>query len=198
MSKKDVPLPPRAEIKAELAKVSNFTEDELAILNWSSMYKAYSLIVRYGEKGVEDNFRKEEWFQTALKEYLEKKAAGLLPAQQEEQEEILDEKELKRRLKEKKELEREQRRKEKEAKRKEKEEEKERKKRVKDLEEKFEGKEFSVNEFYGFLNELAKVKDCKYDLELIDKALIVVKKNEKPYINILIKDQRLYFKRGEL
>jgi len=71
--KNDVKMPPRSSIRKELKKVSNFTDDEIAILYWSSLYKAYSLIVRYEQQGVEDEFRKQEWFQEALKEYTSKK-----------------------------------------------------------------------------------------------------------------------------
>lgn len=66
--KNDVKMPPRIKIRQELKKVSEFTEKEISIMWWSSLYKAYSLIVRYGQKGVEDEFRKEEWFQNAMNE----------------------------------------------------------------------------------------------------------------------------------
>ncbi len=65
--KNDVKLPPRSIIRQELLKVSNFTEAEVSILWWSSLYKAYSLIVRYEQKGVEEEFRNLDWFQSALK-----------------------------------------------------------------------------------------------------------------------------------
>ena len=62
------PMPRRKEIKKALSKISNFTEGELEVLYFSSFYKAYSLIVRYGQKGVEDAFRLEKWFIEALSE----------------------------------------------------------------------------------------------------------------------------------
>ena len=61
------PMPPRTEIREALAEVSDFTPEEIGILYYSSMYKAYSLIVRYGKKGVEEEFRREKWFREALK-----------------------------------------------------------------------------------------------------------------------------------
>jgi len=67
MAKKKFVAPARTRIRKALLKVSNFTEPEIAVLNYSSCYKAYSLIVRYGEKGVEDDFRKKAWFQEELK-----------------------------------------------------------------------------------------------------------------------------------
>ncbi|HOK39662.1 MAG TPA: hypothetical protein PLD27_01290 [bacterium] len=66
--KNDVKMPPRKTIRQELMKVSNFTEEELSIMYWSSLYKAYSLIVRYEQKNVEDYFRAQPWFQEAIKE----------------------------------------------------------------------------------------------------------------------------------
>ena len=48
-------MPKREDIKKELVKVSDFTPEEVEIMGWSSTYKAYSLIVRYKEKGVEDS-----------------------------------------------------------------------------------------------------------------------------------------------
>lgn len=73
----DVKMPKREDIKEELMKVSNFTEDELSILDWSSMYKAYSLIVRYGQKGVEEQFRSQKWFEKTMKKVAkEKKRKG--------------------------------------------------------------------------------------------------------------------------
>lgn len=71
--KEDFVFPPRSEIKEALMKVSNFTADEIEIMSWSTMYKSYSLIERYGQKGVEDEIRSEEWFKPALEEYLSKK-----------------------------------------------------------------------------------------------------------------------------
>ena len=62
------PMPRRKEIRKALGKISNFTEDEMEVLYFSSFYKAYSLIVRYGQKGVEDAFRLEKWFMDALDE----------------------------------------------------------------------------------------------------------------------------------
>lgn len=64
--KNDVKMPVREKIRAELMKVSNFTEEEVSIMYWSSLYKAYSLIVRYEQQGVEDEFRKLDWFQKAM------------------------------------------------------------------------------------------------------------------------------------
>ncbi len=70
---KDIEMPNRKRIKDELKKISNFTEDELSIMGWSSMYKAYSLMIRYGQKGVEDGFRKEPWFDKEMKIKLKEK-----------------------------------------------------------------------------------------------------------------------------
>ncbi|HON55998.1 MAG TPA: hypothetical protein PLJ38_03175 [bacterium] len=187
--------PVRAKIDEELKKVSNFTDDELAIMGWSSKYKAHSLIVKYGEKGVEDEFRNYEWFKPALEEYLDKKAKGLLPQpnqKDDEDEEGLDKEERKRREKER-------RRREKEERRKEKELERDRKKRVKELKKKFEDtREFSINEFYGFLKELGMSKGKVFELSLIDKAYIQVKRDGKLYFNIFIDNGRIVYKRGNL
>jgi hypothetical protein len=71
--KADFTFPPRTEIKEALMKVSNFTADEIEIMSWSTMYKSYSLIERYGQKGVEEEIRSEEWFKPALEEYLKNK-----------------------------------------------------------------------------------------------------------------------------
>jgi len=71
--KNDVKMPPRKTIRQELMKVSNFTEEELSIMYWSSLYKAYSLIVRYEQKNVEDYFRAQPWFQEAIKELRNKR-----------------------------------------------------------------------------------------------------------------------------
>ena len=65
--KNDVKMPPRTKIREALKKVSNFSEEEISILYWSSLYKAYSLIVRYEQKGVEEEFRSYDWFQNAMK-----------------------------------------------------------------------------------------------------------------------------------
>ncbi|HPG31966.1 MAG TPA: hypothetical protein PKY81_02555 [bacterium] len=67
--KNDVKMPPRTKIREALKKVSNFSEAEISILYWSSLYKAYSLIVRYEQKGVEDEFRSYDWFQNAMKSF---------------------------------------------------------------------------------------------------------------------------------
>jgi len=65
--------PVRAKIDEELKKVSNFTDEELSIMGWSSKYKAYSLIMRYGEKGVEDKFREQNWWQKEMKKLAKSK-----------------------------------------------------------------------------------------------------------------------------
>ena len=65
--KKKIIMPKRSEIKEELKKISNFTDEEMSIMGWSSLYKAYSLMVRYGQKGVEDEFRKLQWFGKEMK-----------------------------------------------------------------------------------------------------------------------------------
>ncbi|HPN31579.1 MAG TPA: hypothetical protein PKY81_11530 [bacterium] len=65
--KKKIIMPKRSEIKEELKKISNFTDEEMSIMGWSSLYKAYSLMIRYGQKGVEDEFRKLQWFGKEMK-----------------------------------------------------------------------------------------------------------------------------------
>lgn len=72
----DIKMPPRKSIKKELLKVSNFTEEEVEVMYWSSLYKAYSLIVRYEQKGIEDEFRSKDWFKKALKHGVDKKEIG--------------------------------------------------------------------------------------------------------------------------
>jgi hypothetical protein len=58
--------PTRKKIDKELLKVSDFTEQEISILNWSSKYKAYGDIVRYNKKNVEQEFRNKDWFKKAM------------------------------------------------------------------------------------------------------------------------------------
>jgi len=77
--KNDVKMPPRSSIRQELIKVSQFTEDEVSILYWSSLYKAYSLIVRYQQEGVEEEFRRQAWFSEALNELHGKKQKSVSP-----------------------------------------------------------------------------------------------------------------------
>lgn len=67
--KKDFSFPPRIEIKEALSKVSNFTELEMQVLSWSTMYKCYSLMERYGQEGVEDEIRAEGWMEEAIEEF---------------------------------------------------------------------------------------------------------------------------------
>jgi len=55
---KEVKYPPSDKLKEELLKVSNFTEEELANMSMTDIYKAYNLIVRCGQKSVEDEIRK--------------------------------------------------------------------------------------------------------------------------------------------
>ncbi|HPG30962.1 MAG TPA: hypothetical protein PKY81_14650 [bacterium] len=190
--KPDYVAPERANIREELKKVSNFTDDELAVLNWSSLYKSHSLIVKYGQTGVEEGFRKEEWFQNEVKNYIANK-----PSQIEEKPK--DKKDMtKEELKELKLKEKEAARLQKEKERLEKKEEIERKKRVKEVKEKFKDTEFKIYEFYGFLSDLAKSKERNFELTLIDKALIKVKRAGKPYFNIFADNGKIVFKRGEV
>ncbi len=186
--------PPREQIREELKKVSNFTDAELSIMYWSSMYKAHSLIVKYGQQGVEEKFRQTDWFKEALKNYTETGQA-VDPAADEKKDEKDLTKEEKRELRKK---EKEAKRQQKEEDRKAREEERERKKRVKDIKAKFADLEFRIHEFYGFINEIAKSKDKNFELTLIDKALIQVKRDGKMYVNILIDNGEISFKRGDL
>ncbi|HOK40490.1 MAG TPA: hypothetical protein PLD27_05565 [bacterium] len=117
----DVKMPPREKIKEELKKVSNFTDDELEILDWSSTYKAYSLIVRYGQKGVEEEFRNQRWFQKELKRLLKKKEKESGKDKEKKKLEKEQKKEERKRRKEEKKKEREERKREKEERKKEKE-----------------------------------------------------------------------------
>jgi len=117
----DVKMPPREKIKEELKKVSNFTDDELEILDWSSTYKAYSLIVRYGQKGVEEEFRNQRWFQKELKRLLKKKEKESGKDKEKKKLEKEQKKEERKRRKEEKKREREERKREKEERKKEKE-----------------------------------------------------------------------------
>jgi len=107
--KKKIIMPPRAEIKEALKKISNFTDDELSIMGWSSCYKAYSLMVRYGQTGVEEEFRKNNWFQKELKkiEIERKKAEKKDKTKKREQKEAKKQEKEERRIA--KELERENR-----------------------------------------------------------------------------------------
>ncbi|MBP7654486.1 hypothetical protein KA977_13755 [Candidatus Dependentiae bacterium] len=66
--KKKIDMPKREKIKEELKKISNFTDEEMSIMGWSSLYKAYSLIARYGQTGVEEEFRKLQWFGKEMKQ----------------------------------------------------------------------------------------------------------------------------------
>ena len=123
----DVDMPERKNIKKELSKVSNFTEEEMSIMGWSSLYKAYSLIVRYGKKGVEDEFRKYPWFEKEMKIIMKQKERE----EKKNKKKSGDSKDSKKDAKEEKRREREEkrdaRRKEKEDKRKEKKEKREKK-----------------------------------------------------------------------
>ncbi|MBP7653467.1 hypothetical protein KA977_08595 [Candidatus Dependentiae bacterium] len=192
VKKTDYVAPDRVNIREELKKVSNFNDDELAILNWSSLYKCHSLIVKYGEQGIEEDFRKQEWFQKELKKYIENKPADAEPEKNENRELTKEEKKELRRK------EKEQNRQKKQEERKQKKEERERKKRVKQTKEKFEEVEFKMHEFYGFLNELAKSKEKIYEMTLVDGALIQVKRSGKPYFNIFVDEGKIVFKRGEI
>lgn len=55
---KEVKYPSSDKLKEELLKVSNFTEEELTNMSMTDIYKAYNLIVRCGQKSVEDEIRK--------------------------------------------------------------------------------------------------------------------------------------------
>ncbi|MGM0442287.1 MAG: hypothetical protein ACQEQC_07700 [Elusimicrobiota bacterium] len=67
MSKK-FKYPDRNKIRKELCRSSDFTEEEVEILNYNSLYNAYGRIVRYNEKGVEEKYRNKDWFKKALEE----------------------------------------------------------------------------------------------------------------------------------
>ncbi len=190
----DYKAPKRERIHKELKKVSNFTEDEMAIMGWSSLYKAHSLIVKYGQTGVEESFRKLAWFNEAVAEF--QKKGG-----QKSDDEIKIENEKKLTKEERKvlkEKQQEERKAEKEKRNLEKNEERERRGRVKKLKEQFKGIEFRITEFYGFLKELAQSNDKSFELKLLDKTLIQVNKNAKLYMNIFVKEGRITYKRGEI
>lgn len=52
----DYVAPVRADIRKALMDVSNFTLKEISVLGWSALYKAHSLIVKYGQTDVEEDF----------------------------------------------------------------------------------------------------------------------------------------------
>lgn len=57
MSEADFTYPPRDEIRAELVKVSDFSETEVEALTWDELYEAYGRIARYDEPDVEADYR---------------------------------------------------------------------------------------------------------------------------------------------
>ena len=193
--------PKRNTIHKELKRVSKFKDDELGVLNWSSLYKAHSLIVKYGQTGVEEIFRKEKWFQDALEDYKVNPKKYKLTADEEDNDEEKDKnvkltKDEKKALREK---ERQERIAEKEKRRQEKKSNREKKTRVKKISESFKGIEFKIHEFYGFIKEISRpTAERNYDIKLIDDTLIEISKNNKNYMNIFVKDGRITFKRGVL
>ncbi|HPP86574.1 MAG TPA: hypothetical protein PLM75_01770 [bacterium] len=154
--KNDIKMPPRTKIRQELKKVSNFTDEEISIMWWSSLYKAYSLIVRYELTGVEDAFRQEEWFQNALKKENKEKSSeksGVFDftklAKQSKKIEVVDEtkillkqkqKESKKVIKELKEIDKTQA--------------KELKKTLKLQKRKFKSGEITLDNFFEFINNI--------------------------------------------
>lgn len=125
---KDVEMPKRKDIKKELSKVSNFTEEEMSIMGWSSLYKAYSLIIRYGKKGVEDEFRKYPWFEKEMKIIMKQKSRDEKKNKRKSDDSKDDKKSLKEEKKRERVEKRKARKKEKEDKRAAKKEKRERKK----------------------------------------------------------------------
>lgn len=194
--------PKRNRIHIELKKVSNFKEDELSVLNWSSLYKAHSLIIKYGQTGVEEMFRKEKWFQDAVADYKinPDKYKLMEDSESDEDESSKDKNNLTKEEKRvQREKERQERTAEKEKRRHEKELGREKKKRVKKLSETFKGIEFKIHEFYGFIKEISRpTAERNYDIKLMDDSLIEISKNNKIYMNVFVKDGRITFKRGAL
>jgi len=68
MSANDFEYPSREDIKDELLKNSDFTQEEVDILYYDRLYEIYGRIVRYDEEGVEEEIRATDWFQETMEE----------------------------------------------------------------------------------------------------------------------------------
>ncbi len=66
MNSDDFEYPDREDIKDELVQNSDFTAEEVEVLNYDRMYEIYGRIVRYGEEGVEEEIRATDWFQEVM------------------------------------------------------------------------------------------------------------------------------------
>lgn len=200
-------LPNRKKIKDELLKVSNFSEEEVAVLNWSSTYKAYSLIVRYGEKNVEDEFRNQDWFKEAVVEETEAREKEASKSKKKTKEDKKSKKELKKLEKEEKKS-KSDKKKDKERKKTDKSksevtvaEEKDDKKikstvkvkKGKDIKKLFKDTDFSIIDFYNFLKDLIS-QSQNYSLELVEDELLEIKKDDKTFANLFIWKNKIYFK----
>ncbi len=59
MCSDDFEYPDRDTIRAEILKITDFSEEEVENLGWDKLYEIYGRVARYGEEGIEDEYREE-------------------------------------------------------------------------------------------------------------------------------------------
>jgi hypothetical protein len=163
---KNYSAPVRKDIRRELMKVSNFTLKEISIMGWSSLYKAHSLIVKYGQTDVEEDFRSKDWFNEAVAEITDEKIKDFdietgfkmseaEIAKQEKEEEIKD--------------------------------------KVKDLKKEFKKSEFKLSDFTDLLNEMINNSN-DFSVRCKDDYFVDILKKDDVYASFMLYKNSLYMK----